>query len=179
MSLWRRYKLWYINQYNKRKLAWEEPLTEEEIDWGLKNLPSLLKGIKWGRAILLFSPVWIPLFLFIYGEIYYCVQLLTPEPPPVERKSPWINNDPTRPARETATYDYNTRMVTYHEPNPPEVIEKAHQRIKSQQSIRVASGDGITINIGDRTIHLSTEEILSQMSFDYDDVKDYLGDELQ
>lgn len=85
----------------------------------------------------------------------------------------WKNIDPNRPVTDVESYDYVNRTVTYYD-----YTKKPEQKgLFSGKS----SSDGIVFKSGNVTIQtdLSAEDILEQMDIDYNDIADYLGDELR
>lgn len=112
-----------------------------------------------------FFILWLKIVAWIL--VLWLVAYMFDKPAKVEQPSNkciWKNIDPSRRMSEISSYDYNTLTVTYADPAPP-------YRGRPKQTVTYSRG--VTLQTG-----LSNEEILEQLNLDYDDVRDYLGEEL-
>ncbi len=111
-----------------------------------------------------FFILWLKIVAWIL--VLWLVAYVCDKPVEVDSKPKcvWKNIDPSRRMSEISSYDYNTFTVTYADPAPP---------YRGRPSHSVTYSRGVTLQTG-----LSSEEILEQLNLDYEDVRDYFGDEL-
>ena len=86
-------------------------------------------------------------------------------------KSHWVNEDPSKSVTDIQYLNYETGEVTYRK------YRTASREPKVSNS--KLSTTNIVTSSGDITIELTPEEIIQQLNIDYEDIRDYYGDELK
>ena len=90
---------------------------------------------------------------------------------PIEVGTHWTNIDPSRPVTDISSLDYTNRTVTYREYGASSSTSKVINPLEYKTIINTPSKKV--------EIDLTPEEVLEQLNLEYEDVRDYYGDELR
>lgn len=127
-------------------------MDEHPINWAFRKLTQIATAI-----------VGIILIFWIWDKLT-----------PIETKtikSHWVNEDPSKSVTDIQYLNYETGEVTYRE------YRTASREPKVSNS--KLSTTNIVTSSGDIDIKLTPEEIIQQLNIDYEDIRDYYGDELK
>lgn len=124
------------------------------IEEGISKVKKVL------RALLI---LW--LFCWVWDTI------LQKSKEPIKTGNHWSNIDPNKHVTDILYLDYNTRTVTYRE------YGSGSSNYKDQPPVKYNT----VINTPSKVVEidLTPEEVLEQLNIEYEDVRDYYGDELR